>query len=173
MTIDLAQSLRAKNQVAGSIRRQTTMMVLGGMTNVTAPNDLQQTYHAPAIADSVTRRVLVVDDNTDLAEATRLILTASGYTVETTNLGRGALEKGRSFEPRIVLLDIGLPDIDGYEVARRLRQFPELESVILIAISAREPRTDPLSAQQARFDHYLTKPVDFATLLKLLSQKSL
>ncbi|HEV7516539.1 MAG TPA: chemotaxis protein CheB [Thermoanaerobaculia bacterium] len=115
------------------------------------------------------RRVLVVDDNVDTAESLVLLLRMRGHEVEVAFSGPMALEAVAGFAPEIVLLDIGLPGLDGYEVARRLRQQPGRAKVILVALTGYGQEEDRRLAREAGFDHYLTKPVDPAVIYELLA----
>jgi len=101
-----------------------------------------------------------------------MMLTTCGFSTTTAYNGRRALEKAQSFRPEIILMDIGLPDMDGHEVAAILRRECSLATTVFIAISARAPNTRAPCASEARFDHYLVKPVDFDLLLRLLSKKA-
>src|SRR5438270_9992158 len=104
------------------------------------------------------RHILVVDDNEDSAESLAKLLQMFGHQVQTAYGGSRALEMiGRS-RPDVVLLDIGLPDIDGYEVARRVRLTAGLESVVLIALSGNAEEDAGRRSQDAGFSHHLTKP---------------
>ena len=113
-------------------------------------------------------RVLVVEDNPDAAETLRDLLDMWGY--ETLVLGRGdtALEQAGSYQPDVALLDIGLPGMDGYELARRLRQETGLHSTLLAAVTGYGQADDRRRAEEAGFDVHLTKPVDPDELRKLL-----
>lgn len=113
-------------------------------------------------------RVLIVDDNRDVAEVLALQLEALSATVFTANSGAEALEIAENRNPTDVLLDIGLPDIDGYEVAARLRELPDGNRLQITAITGYGLREDIEKAHEAGFDEYLTKPVDPDTLLDVL-----
>jgi CheY-like chemotaxis protein len=114
------------------------------------------------------RRVLVVDDNLDAAEGLAMLLQLKGHEVATAYDGDGALESARSFSPEVVLLDIGLPRQDGFEVARRLREeFPE-RGMLLVALTGYGQERDRLRAREAGFDHHLLKPVRLELLEQLL-----
>jgi CheY-like chemotaxis protein len=113
------------------------------------------------------RRVLVVDDNRDVVRTTSLLLTSYGFDVATALDGRAAVEAARSFEPHVVLLDIGLPILDGYQVAELLRADAKTNKAIIIAISAYDVDREPTGSREARFDHHLVKPVHFNALLSL------
>ena len=123
------------------------------------------------VTNRVLCRILIVDDNADLAEAMSMMLTLWGFTTTTAYNGGLALEKARTFRPEIILLDIGLPDMDGYEVASTIRSECGLATTVFIGISALDPDTRAAHAREARFDHYLIKPVDLDVLLRLLSQQ--
>lgn len=117
-------------------------------------------------------RVLVVDDNRDSAASMAMLLKLSGYQVSTAFTGQDAIEKVAADAPRIVLLDIGLPDFNGYEVARRLRESHSADELKLVALTGWGQDSDRRRAEEAGFDHHLLKPVEFPTLLELLSDLS-
>jgi len=110
------------------------------------------------------RRVLVVDDNVDAAESSAFLLRFAGHEVEVAHDGEAALSAVRNFRPELVLLDIGLPGLNGYEVARELRSRPEGEGVILAAVTGYGQDDDRRRARDAGFDYHLTKPLDPETL---------
>jgi CheY-like chemotaxis protein len=116
-----------------------------------------------------TRRVLIVDDNRDSTLLLSHLLEASGHTVEQAFDGPAALEAAAAFRPDAILLDIGLPKLDGYQVAKRLRRQPGMEDVLLIAISGYCQDEDRARSRQAGFDHHLAKPPDRQALLQLLA----
>lgn len=113
-------------------------------------------------------RVLVVDDNVDAAETLATFLDMSGMQTQVAHSGTAAHPAASSFRPDVVLLDIGLPGIDGYEVARRIRADDGLRGVLLIALTGWGAESDQRKATEAGFDHHLTKPVDLDTLHALL-----
>ncbi len=115
-------------------------------------------------------RLLVVDDNRDAAESLALLLGLLGHEVRIAHDGPGALELARGFRPQVVLLDIGMPGMDGYEVARRLRQEPGLENVRLAALTGWGQPEDRRRSAEAGFDHHLVKPVDPDALTKVLAE---
>jgi len=117
-------------------------------------------------------RVLVVEDNKDVARLLELLLKKSGHDVRTAYDGHAALEAASDFLPQVVLLDIGLPGIDGYGVAKRLRQDSNLTDVMLIAMTGYGQESDRKLSHDAGFNHHLVKPADFAKVLKLLSTVS-
>ncbi len=111
------------------------------------------------------RRVLVVEDSPDSAEAMRMLLAEYGHQVATVDDGAKAIAMAKAFRPDVMLLDIGLPGIDGYELARRLRAFAETRHVRLIAVTGYGQPSDRARAVEAGFDDYLVKPVDPRQLL--------
>jgi len=114
-------------------------------------------------------RVMVVDDNVDAAETLAMLLDAAGHTVEVEHDSRRALERARAAAPDVFLLDIGLPEIDGNELARRLLAQPETSGAVLIAVSGYGQEQDKRAAREAGFRHHLVKPVDFEQLVELLA----
>ena len=106
------------------------------------------------------RRILVVEDNLDAAESLATLIELMGHEVRSVHDGASALETAAAFRPDVVLLDIGLPDIDGYEVAPRLRQQPGLERIALAALTGWGQEEDRLRARTAGFDHHFVKPID-------------
>jgi signal transduction histidine kinase len=114
--------------------------------------------------------VLVVDDNQDAATMLGEIVKALGGRVRLAHDGASALDIAASLKPDLVLLDIGLPDIDGYEVARRLRRAPETAAARLVAITGYGQRSDRLMSLAAGFDEHVVKPVDLGALAAILAQ---
>ncbi len=113
-------------------------------------------------------RVLVVDDNADAAESLAMLLQLSGHEVRIAYDGPSALEAATGFDPDVAFLDIGLPGMDGYEVARRLRTLPRLGSLRLVAVTGYGQDKDKEAATAAGFDLHVTKPVEPAELAKLV-----
>ncbi len=114
-------------------------------------------------------RVLVVDDDEEVAESTAVLLRLQGHEVRVAHTGEDGLEQAATFRPDLVLLDIGLPGIDGYETARRLRARPEGASVCLVAVTGYGQREVRARSRLAGFDHHLVKPVDPQALSILLT----
>jgi signal transduction histidine kinase/DNA-binding response OmpR family regulator len=123
---------------------------------------LEPTFH---------RRVLVVDDNVDAAESLAILVRLDGHEVRTAHDGPTALEVAETFCPEIVLLDIGLPAMDGYEVGRRLRSQPKGSEMLLAAVTGYGQEEDRSHCQQAGFDEHLIKPVDPEALRRLLQRR--
>jgi PAS domain S-box-containing protein len=114
------------------------------------------------------RRILVVDDNVDAAETLALLLRLRGHEVRTAHSGEAAFSVVREFQPAVVLLDIGLPGIDGYKVAQQLRAEPVGECLLLCAITGYGQESDRTRSREAGFDHHFTKPLDLVAFEKLL-----
>jgi CheY-like chemotaxis protein len=116
------------------------------------------------------RRILIVEDNADVADTTVAMLTMSGHDVRAAHDGPEALGMVEAFAPEIVLLDIGLPMMDGYEVARRLRQLPATRDVLIVALTGYGQASDRQRGREAGFDEHLLKPVDPAVLDALIAR---
>jgi PAS domain S-box-containing protein len=114
-------------------------------------------------------RVLVVDDNVDAAETLSMALELLGHEVRTAHTGAEGLQLAALFQPALVLLDIGLPDINGYEIARRIRHQPWGAGMLLVAATGWGQETDRARAMGAGFDAHLIKPIDFDRLHALLA----
>ena len=121
------------------------------------------------LADSA-RRVLVVEDNADAREALTMLLEETGHDVRAAADGMEALSQAEQFIPDVVLLDIGLPGLDGYEVARQLRASPRSADALLVAITGYGQPEDRALARAAGFDYHLLKPVESRRLFDLLSR---
>jgi PAS domain S-box-containing protein len=113
-------------------------------------------------------KILVVDDNRDAADTCAMLLEASGHHVQTAYTGRQALELARAFRPHALLLDIGLPDMDGYQLARQVRSKPWGRGVALVAVTGWGQEQDRQRAVAAGFDHHLVKPISAETVETLL-----
>jgi CheY-like chemotaxis protein len=112
----------------------------------------------------------VVDDNADAALMLAMFLEASGYEAVVEHSARKALERVEAIAPDVCLLDIGLPEMDGNELARRLRNLPATAGTLLVAITGYGYDSDRKAALAAGFDHHLVKPVDPHALLELLGK---
>jgi PAS domain S-box-containing protein len=127
---------------------------------------------AAASAPAPPRRVLVVDDNVDAADSLVLLLRLDGHAVRVAYDGPTALLLARAFDPQVVLLDIGMPRMDGYEVARRLRQQPGGRSALVLALTGCGQEADRQRSVAAGFDGHLVKPVEPSVLQTLLAEPS-
>ncbi|HEV8072172.1 MAG TPA: PAS domain S-box protein [Planctomycetaceae bacterium] len=117
-------------------------------------------------------RVLVVDDNLDAAQSLALLLELSGHEVRVAHTGPTALEAALDYRPNVALLDIGLPEMDGYEVAKRIRQKPFLQDVVLVAMTGYGQDTDRQRSQEVGFNAHLIKPADFDKVQQILATVS-
>jgi CheY-like chemotaxis protein len=113
-------------------------------------------------------RILVVDDNHDAVESLAILLEMMGYDVRTAGDGLEAVEAARTFAPDVVLLDIGLPVLNGYEAAERIRGLDGGAAVVLVALTGWGQDEDRRRSREAGFDHHLVKPVDPDALDELL-----
>ena len=127
-----------------------------------------QEGETPVEADGAGERILIVDDNFDSAHGLARLLRRRDYHVELAHDGLAALKTAIAFRPSAILLDIGLPEMDGYEVARRLRTEPACSHALIIAVSGYGQEEDRQRSRQAGFDHHLVKPVNFDQVRKLL-----
>jgi len=118
---------------------------------------------------SAPRRVLVVDDNVDAAEMTQMVLELKGHVVTTAMDARSALDVIESFCPEVVLLDIGLPDLDGYELAIRLRQHPNARHARFVAVTGWDQPSDLARSRAQGFVAHLAKPFAMDALLDVVA----
>lgn len=140
------------------VGKGATFAITLPLDTATAAAPPRRTVDAPSVA----RRILVIEDNVDAAESLSEALTLSGHTVEVALTGPSGLEKARAFRPDVVLCDIGLPEIDGYEMARRMRADPDLRGMRLVALSGYASPEDVAKAKRAGFDTHLAKPSSLA-----------
>jgi CheY-like chemotaxis protein len=123
---------------------------------------------APARPSSAGRRILVVDDNHDSAESLAMLLNITGNKTSTAHDGADALDAAAKQRPDVVLLDIGLPTLNGYEVCRRIREEPWGKAMVLIALTGWGQDEDRRRSHEAGFDGHLVKPVNYPALMALL-----
>ena len=154
------------NPVGQGSEFRVTLPLLAGAKGVEAP-----TYTSTVSSTEAPLRVLVVDDNKDSAESLSLLLQLLGNSVSSAYDGEQALEMANELKPDVVLLDIGLPTLSGYEVAKRIRLEPWGDTATLIAITGWGQAEDKALSRDAGFDHHLVKPVDPDALLKLIQQR--
>ena len=112
--------------------------------------------------------ILIVDDNRDVAESTAVLLRLEGFEVHVAHNGEEALRMVRRLHPTAVLLDIGLPRMNGYEVAERIRSEPEYRDILIVGVSGYGQEEHRLRSRQAGFDHHIIKPIELSTLIGLL-----
>ncbi|MDB5947531.1 MAG: putative histidine kinase, hybrid, partial [Ramlibacter sp.] len=132
------------------------------------PADPRETAPAPG---SGSRRILVVDDNVDAATTVAELLEMFGNDVTVAHDGASAVDRTVEFRPDVVLLDIGLPDINGYEVARRIRRLEGVRQPLLVALTGWGQQADKMLASSAGFDQHWTKPVDTLKLKELSTRQ--
>ncbi len=144
-----------------------------GPRGTPAKSPAEAAESAPVAAPSPPRdpgalRILIVDDNVDAADSTAMLLSLDGYETHSVHSAHAALEAAPSIRPDVVLLDIGLPEMDGYEVARRLRSLPAGEHSLIVALTGYGQPADRERATLAGFDEFLVKPVEPVVLNRLL-----
>jgi len=114
-------------------------------------------------------RVLVVDDNVDSVDTLAMLLRMIGHEVETASDGEAALHKAEEFRPDLAIFDIGLPKVNGYDLAKQIRQRPWAKDVVLIALTGWGQAEHRLRSKESGFNHHLTKPVEFDVLQQILA----
>jgi CheY-like chemotaxis protein len=144
----------------------------GSTFEITLPRTQPRTESTPDPHESsrTSRRILIVDDNVDAATSLAEILRLEGHRCEAVFAAHEALELAAGFQPEFVILDIGLPVLDGYEVAGRLRQIEGLEDAVLIALTGYGQAEDLERARIAGFNGHFTKPLEFRRLEQALSR---
>lgn len=164
--------VRAKSEGLGRGAELSLFLPLETATAAQAPAEVRaeeaEEEHEEALAAASARRILVVEDNPDAAATMRDFLELSGHEVELAASGVDGVQAARKFHPEVVLCDLGLPGMDGYEVAAELRRDPETASAKLIAVTGYGREEDRRRSKEAGFDLHLTKPVDPAQLKALL-----
>ncbi len=121
---------------------------------------------------AVPRRILVVDDDTDGLASLSMLLTMLGHETSTAHDGVAAMEAAEKFEPHIVLLDLGLPKLNGYDVCRRIRSAPWGKSMMIVAVTGMSGEEQRLEALGAGFDMHLVKPVSAEVFMTVLAAAS-
>jgi CheY-like chemotaxis protein len=118
------------------------------------------------------RRILVVDDNADSAESLAMLLKLNGHETRLAYDGLQAVEAAEQFRPDLVLLDIGLPKLNGFDACRRIREHAWGQNMVLVALTGWGQEEDRRKTKDAGFDHHLTKPVDYDALMQLLVSRA-
>lgn len=130
--------------------------------------------HLPSVAVAKPRgpsqRILVVDDNRDAAESLAMLLKVIGHEVRTAHDGEAAVTAAEEYQPRLVLMDLGMPEVDGYEAARRMRAQPWGANLFLVALTGWGAEVDRQRTREAGFDRHLVKPVDLDAITKLVAE---
>jgi len=162
----------------GSVSCDSAGLGQGSRFTVTLPCLPQQAETAPAqdgglgAVQGGALRIMVVDDNVDAAATLAMLLEATGHDVMVEHEPRRALARAREQAPEVCLLDIGLPDMDGNELARHLRAQPETARAMLVAVTGYGQDSDRRRALEAGFDHHLVKPIDLQALEELLATRA-
>jgi CheY-like chemotaxis protein len=133
-------------------------------------NEKTPVVHADSAAEPL--RILIVDDNIDAANILEMFLSLSGHKVSVEYLAADAIENAMNNAPQVCLLDIGLPDMDGYELALQLRTLPQTAESMLIALTGYSQEKDREKSLASGFDHHFVKPIDTSKLAQLLKQVS-
>jgi signal transduction histidine kinase/CheY-like chemotaxis protein len=141
------------------------------LKNVPAPERSVKSVSPPQ-KNGRSRRILVVDDNVDATESLALLLRLTGHEVSIAHDGQAALQLATTFRPSVVLLDLGLPGMSGYEVAQQMRRLPALTDTVLVALTGYGQDEDRQRSRAAGFDHHLVKPIDPESLPRLLDSLS-
>ncbi|MGZ8338697.1 MAG: ATP-binding protein [Telluria sp.] len=173
--IGLSLAQRLVEQHGGTIALESRGRNHGSTVTIRlplAPGDAPTAAVAVPQADTLAHgglRVLVVDDNADAADMLSALLGIVGHTSEVANDGEAALALAARFRPDVVFLDLGMPGMDGYEVARRLRQDRTLDGAVIVALTGWGDASDRARTREAGFDHHLIKPADLAAVEALLA----
>lgn len=171
--IGLALARQLVELHGGTLKAQSPGRGLGSTFTVRLPLSRRDAPAAPEAARTAgvqPMKLLVVDDDVSSAQATGRILTMVGHTVSLAHSGPEAIQTAQEVRPDAIVLDLGLPGMDGYDVCRALRQDPAFQKTILIAHTGWGQESDREKSRAAGFDHHLTKPVDFKELSSLLAR---
>jgi CheY-like chemotaxis protein len=133
------------------------------------PSPVEEAGREIPTAVTECRRILLVDDNLDTASSLAVLFQIAGHETEVAHDGIAAIETATGFRPHVILLDIGLPGMNGYDICQRLRERSWAQAVIIIALTGWGQEADREKSRAAGFDHHLVKPVDFPELLALVT----
>ncbi|HEU4654220.1 MAG TPA: ATP-binding protein [Steroidobacteraceae bacterium] len=160
------------NMHGGSVTGESPGIGAGSTFKISLPLAAPESASAEATVKSafLSKRVLIVDDNKDAAESLAMVLQMDSHEVRTTYTAQGALNTLSEWAPDAALVDIGLPDMDGYTLARRLRAMPTLNDTQLIALTGYGQPEDQRRASEAGFDAHLVKPAPFDAITELLAK---
>src|SRR5581483_9048803 len=164
---DWASACRSPKRSSSFTAGRSFIVRLPLMEGVQAAEPVRETSVLPQ-ADM--HRILVVDDNRDNADSLAMMLRLMGTEVGAAYDGEQALELAATRQPQVILLDIGIPRLDGYEVCRRIRQQSWGKAIVIIALTGWGQQEDRARSLEAGFDHHLVKPVDAAELVEVLGQ---
>ena len=140
------------------------------MSTGAEPQERMQRPPPPPATARAARRILVADDNADALESLATLLSLNGHEVYRALDGSVALEAAERYQPDVVLLDIGMPRLSGYEVARQIRARPWGQRLVLVALTGWGQESDRRRSQEAGFNSHLVKPVDPGELDRLLAE---
>lgn len=173
--IGLALAAKLVDMHGGTLCAHSQGIGKGSTFTVTMPlaeNQSAVEKSAPHVSEALTPalRILVIDDNVDAAESLAMLLELNGHTTRFAHDGASGVQCATTFKPDVVLSDIGLPDISGYEVAKALRKDPTGRAMLLIATTGWGQEKDKDMAKAAGFDKHFTKPLDFQALKRFLHQ---
>jgi PAS domain S-box-containing protein len=172
--IGLALVKRLVEMHGGTVEASSPGPGLGSTFVVRLPVHTARKVETPPPAEpmpTTSHRVLIVDDNRDAAASLGMLLRITGNEIQTVHDGLAAVEAAASFRPDVVLLDIGLPRLNGYDACRRIREQPWGKAMLLVALTGWGQEEDRRLSKDAGFDHHLVKPVDFAALMGLLAER--
>jgi len=174
--IGLAVVKRIVAMHEGTVSAESAGLGQGSTFTVRIPLD-----HRPAAVDprqasadhppTAPRRILVADDNVDAAETLAILLESLGHAVHKVHDGEAAVEAAAAFDPELVLLDIGMPRVNGYDACRRIRSQAGGAARTLVAVTGWGQPQDQLRAREAGFDRHLVKPLDMEQLMQLISTR--
>jgi len=169
--IGLAVVKRLVEMHGGEVTVESQGLGQGSTFKIRLPRVTRPRARSPEAAafKSPPRRVLIVDDNADAANSLAALLHLQGHETRAVYTGQEALKCVESFRPHVAFIDIGLPVMDGYELAQRLREGSDRTPLRLVALTGYGQLEDRKRSQAAGFDHHLVKPVDLATLERALS----
>jgi CheY-like chemotaxis protein len=172
--IGLALARRLAEMHGGTLDAQSEGPGKGAVFTLRLPRAVPPEVASPGSVDELHgsirgQRILVVDDNRDAADSLRLMLELLGADVHIARSGREALTRFAECRADAVLLDIGMPEMDGYEVARAIRQRPEGKGTMIVAVSGWGQESDRQRSREAGFDHHLVKPADLQAIEMLLA----
>jgi two-component system CheB/CheR fusion protein len=134
---------------------------------------LMQAPHSGGAADVARQRILLIEDNRDSAESACLLLREEGHEVHIAYNGQEGLDAAQAMQPSVILCDIGLPGMDGYQIAREIRRDQRLNSTLLVALTGYGRDEDQRLALAVGFDFHLTKPIDYAVLRRTMAHWAL
>ena len=140
---------------------------------IVAGQEILQTASPPITRHAgLPRRILVADDNRDNAESLSTLLTITGHETRMAHDGVEAVEAAEQFRPDLILLDIGMPRMNGYDACRRIREQEWARSMVIVALTGWGQEEDRNRSKEAGFDHHMVKPVEYHALMKLLTESA-